>query len=152
MPRTFGDLDTLCNFVETRLSSRPYSYVYQEIILYHAGVDQSDSKELRNAKVQTLWTRDLMARVCHAASFTVPNGSLLKFAVHQKFDSFIVDVTRNWRVDLNHIGTSDGRTVLDYVSDEMIKEHARSSSSVGILKTYFTLLRTAGGKHRRELP
>ncbi len=149
-------LASVCSFVGSRMKdedeSSPWTYVYQTKIYKAAGV--ADPKEAgdaaSNARITTLWTELLQHVTCDNSTFNVRNGSLLKYAVSAHFDSFIFEATRKWKIPLNNVDQSDGRTVLDYVADEL--KIAANSSLREKLEKYYRQLRAAGAKHRRELP
>ena len=56
--------------------------------------------------------------VCNMTNFNPRNGSILKLAVARQADDFIGDAVVNWKVDLNQIDAIDGKTVLDYITDQ----------------------------------
>ena len=59
------------------------------------------------------------------------------------------DVTE-WGVDLNKIDPADGKTVLDYVKEELEKKKGTALESN--LKDYYKLMKDAGAKHRKDRP
>ncbi len=126
-----------------------YKYVYQRRIFEAACVDvNKDSEEEIARKVSKVWRENEDKLICNSTRFEVGNGNIIKFAVNTAFDSFISDVAI-WKVDLNKVDETDGRTVLDYVKYKM--ERAKGSSTERVLSFYYRTLRSAGAKHKSEL-
>lgn len=147
-------INALCAHVDVhQLESEgaAHRYRYQTIILNASCVNPTDSKEVIKRKVNTFWNKYADRLTCWNTSFGVQDGSLIKFAVRKNYDAFMVDVTRNWGVDLNRVDPSDQRTVLDFVYDEIAIEERRGSSLVNRLRTYAQLLRNHGAKRKSEL-
>jgi hypothetical protein len=124
-------------------------YMYHTRIMQAACVDEnSDPESLIQSKVSGMWSRFENDMVCSSAIFDVPNGSYLKYAVQTKFDEFLDDAI-SWKVDLNKVDASDGRTVLDYVKFHMEKNPGSEISRK--MTQYYDMLRAAGAKHKSEL-
>lgn len=127
----------------------PWVYLYQTKIYSAAGVTKLDSAEVRDRKAAKLWGNHLQHMTCNASTFNVQNGSLLKFAISSKLDSFVSDAAR-WKGNLNRVDVSDNRTVLDYVLSE--RDRVSTPALKQKMTIYYDRLRAAGAKHRRELP
>jgi hypothetical protein len=143
----------ICLFVENKdADSNPqgrYRYLYQRKLLEASCVDlKSDSEELISKKISNLWATQNQLLKCSGAMFDVEKGSLLKFAINSKFDEFLIDAV-NWKINLNSIDESDGRTVLDYIEYHIEKDRGKASEPV--LRRYYEMLRKAGAKHKKEL-
>ncbi|MCM2348398.1 MAG: hypothetical protein NDI69_00165 [Bacteriovoracaceae bacterium] len=122
-------------------------YKFQRLVLEGACVDQEkDSQEVVNKKVAAMWKEHEKILYCNALTFEVMNGNAIKFAVQYTFDDYIEQVAE-WKIDLNHVDQSDGRTLLDYVQ----KKIDESEALRGRMQRYYDILRKAGAKHKSEL-
>lgn len=85
---------------------------------------KTETEEVVRRKIQKMWSLYEDHFHCSTFTFNVSAGSAMKYAAHR-------------------------RTLLDYVKDEMSR-----TGKVGErkYKSYYTRLRKAGAKHRRELP
>lgn len=126
-------------------------YKYQSIIKKASCVSSSDSLQLTAEKIQKFWSTYGANIECNRSDFNVQNGSIVKYAIFNKSDSFIFEISKRWKVNLNKIDSSDNRTVLDYAYDELAKEQARNSPLVGRYQSYINQLKSAGAKRRSEL-
>lgn len=147
-------INTLCDYVDSHLpeaEGSPYRYRYQTIIMQASCVNPTDSKEVIQEKVNAFWRKYENRLTCEVANFGVRNGNLIKYAIRKNFDSFIVDVSRNWKVNLNRVDPSDQKTVLDFVYDELAIEEARGSALANRLRTYANFLKANGAKRKSEL-
>ena len=143
----------ICMFIDSKEQvSNPkgrFVFKYQEKLLAAACVnlDMDDEEEIgrKVRAVMKLYEDEL---ICNNIKFDVPNGSLIKFAVNLKFDEFVIDMT-HWRVNLNKVDETDGRTVLDYTKDQIIKNKGLPQEDV--LKRYYDMFKKAGAKHKYEL-
>jgi len=126
-----------------------FVYKYQRKILEAACVDVNKDDEATIAKkIARVWKENEDQLTCDNIQFDVVQGSIIKFAVSLKFDSFILDMAK-WKVNLNKVDKFDDRTVLDYVEYQM--ERMKGKPSEIILKNYYRILKDAGAKHKREL-
>jgi len=126
-----------------------YEYLYQRRFLEAACVDlEKDSKEEISKKISQVWIENEDKFICNNTQFDVGNGNIIKFAVVKNFDTFIFDII-DWKVNLNKVDETDGRTVLDYVKYQM--EKAKGTSLEKKLKFYYSSLKSAGAKHKSEL-
>lgn len=126
-----------------------FVYKYQRKFLEAACVDvKKDSEEVIAQKISKVWKENENTLICNNTKFDVGNGNIIKFAVNLKFDSFITDMTY-WKVNLNKVDETDGRTVLDYVRDQV--ERNKGLASEPVLRGYYNQLKKAGAKHKSEL-
>ena len=143
----------ICMFIDgrskdTEPNSR-YKYKYQRYIHEAACVSPGDKEEIRIKKIQSMWTAFENQLICNNVQFDVPNGSVIKYAATSMFDQFIRDVI-SWKVNLNKVDQTDGKTVLDYVKGELDRRSV-DSDSAETLRAYYQMLREAGAKHKSEL-
>lgn len=127
-----------------------YMWAYQRQLLIAANVDiTADDEETVARKIREVWEANKHRFQCSSASFDIPRGNIIKFAVNAKFDHFIDDMV-NWGIELNDIDEYDQRTVLDYIEHQI--QRNQGSSIERRLRGYYDLLRKAGALHLRELP
>lgn len=143
-------LTGLCVFVSNRVkdSSGKNKWLYQTKLMEAACVSENDSEEKKNEKIKLAWTTYEDDLKCSGAQFDVTRGNILKWGVSYQFEDFIKDVLK-YKVDLNRVDESDGRTVLDY-----IKFHLDRNKGNGMemyYKDYYERFRAAGAKHKSEL-
>lgn len=137
------------SYIEDDKPRGRYKYTYQIKILEAANVDiEKDSETLIAQKVSQLWQQYEDKLICNNTLFDVGNGNIIKFAVSQLDDRFISDVI-DWKVSLNKVDEFDGRTVLDYVQDQI--KSAKGTSLERRFSSYYSSMRHAGAKHKHEL-
>jgi len=144
----------LCSCVSDRRqdirNDSPYEYEFEERIYKMAGADiTKDSFDVINKKVHDLWINNEKRFVCNETSFNVMRGNILKLVAYRSFSEFLYRALYDWKVPLNTIDESDGRTILDYIKDELLRSKDQSNEKA--LKSYYELLRKAGAKHKYEL-
>jgi hypothetical protein len=147
-------LTGICNSIATEKKDRdpegPYLYVYQRQIHEAACANPDvDSDAVVQAKIAALWKSNQPALRCRQQDLNVVDGNILKLAVTRHFIDVLEDAAQLWRVDLNVVDPSDGRTVLDYTRDEIGRNNGNASEPV--LRTYYDMLRKSGARHRSEL-
>ena len=130
-------------------TSGKYEFHYQKLVNEAACVDSSDADEVRGEKIRRMWKANEDKLVCNSPRFDVQQGNVLKYAASVRFEDFLFDAAMIWKVDLNRVDPSDGRTVLDYVQKEL--ERNKGTSVESKLRSYYDMLRTSGARHRSEL-
>lgn len=147
------NIKALCNLIDgmTPDSSSSNKYMYQTVIKNAACVNNTDSPTQVQAKVASFWNQYGKNETCKSINFNQVDGSLVKFAIAKQFDNFIIDVSHRWKLDLNRVDPSDGRTVLDYAYDEYAAETSKGSSIANKIKGYITILEKNGAKRSKDL-
>lgn len=130
-------------------TSGKYTFHYEKLIYDAACVKFSDAEEVRNDKIRRMWRANEDKLVCNSPRFDVQQGNVLKYAASVRFEDFLFDAAMIWKVDLNRVDPSDGRTVLDYVQKEI--ERNKGTSVESKLRSYYDMLRSSGAKHQSEL-
>lgn len=147
------DVEELCQYVAESLTesdpARGTRYVWETRLYAAAGIDphQDDAATVR-AKMQSYWNRNREALVCNVPNSVVRDGSILKLAVDRSSTEFLTSAIRRWDLDLNQID-SDGKTVLDFVEDELAK--AAGSSRERTLQRYRNWLLSGGARRAVDL-
>lgn|SRR5690606_20553081 len=109
-------------------------------------VKPEDSEEVANRKIREAWSKYEDRLVCDSIAFEIRGGSILKAASISANKNFYNTVLK-WKVNLNRIDPADGRTVLDYIRDEMKK----NPPNIEFYRAYYSVLKEHGAKHRSEL-
>lgn len=135
----------ICNHViKPELLENELSYITK---FKQAGcVKPEDSEEVANRKIREAWSKYEDKLVCDTMAFEIRGGSILKAASISANKNFYNTVLK-WKVNLNRIDPADGRTVLDYIRDEMNK----NPPNVEFYRAYYSVLKEHGAKHRSEL-
>jgi hypothetical protein len=148
------DTQFLCSAVSGMLEDKDpnsnYSYKYERIIYEASCVDiVNDSEKVISQKVNKMWQKYGSSFTCNSTQFDVTDGSILKFVIKKKFSDFLFDAAQVWKIDLNQVDESDGRTLVDYVEKEIRRNKGNANEPV--LKQYLKVLVDAGAKRRSEL-
>jgi hypothetical protein len=146
------DAQQFCNTVSDQIpdsSGSPDRYVYQTMIREAACIQLGDGPDMVRGKVQAFWNQEHARLTCSQLGYSIRNGHVLKLAIERNSKDVVNDMVRKWQVDLNHVDPADGRTVLDYVADGLVREKGTGMDL--ILQRYDTLLRRHGAKRRSEL-
>lgn len=127
-----------------------YKYYYQRQLFEAACVTLKDPLEIQQQKISEMWKKFENGKhlICNNLQFDVVNGSVIKYAISRGIDPFVRDAIR-FKLNLNKLDKSDGRTILDYVKVNW--DRARGLSIERTLKYYYEILRAAGAKHKSEL-
>lgn len=125
-----------------------YKYYYQRQIFEASCTNLKESDEIRNSKISAMWKKfENKELICNNLQFDIANGNIIKYAASRLIDPFIRDVIR-WKVNLNKVDQTDGRTPLDYIKVHM--ERANGGPVANKLQYYYDILRQAGAKHKSE--
>lgn len=144
-------LKNICMNIGLRTKSKITSikYEYQRKFLEAACVDTGkDSPEVIQNKIKVAWSKFETELKCSSVSFDVTDGNIIKYAVTTEFEEFVDDAIK-WKVNLNKIDDSDGRTVLDYVQYHIQKNKGNELQER--FQYYYLKLKQAGAKHKTEL-
>jgi hypothetical protein len=145
-------IEPICNLVVTSIRDRNSPsgrLLYQSQILSASCVLDSDTDDVRKAKVREFWDKFGQNVLCSSNNFVDGGGNLIKYAIFNTNSVFIDDITHRWQIDLNKVDDSDGKTALDFLDDEM--RRFNGTPIWNTLNTYYRKLRAAGAKHAREL-
>jgi hypothetical protein len=123
-------------------------YQYQTMLYEAAGVTPQDSPEVAYERTKVFLNTNAASLVCNIVNFNPRNGNIYKLAVACQADGFINDALDNWHVDLNQVDATDGKTVLDYITD---RRATAGPTFARILDRYYARFRAAGARHASEL-
>lgn len=143
-------LKNLCTMVSGRMkdSSGKNKYLYQTRFQESACIQSSDSEEVKAQKIKEAWSKYEDDLKCNSTQFDVMDGSLIKYSVSYRFDEFIDEVIK-WKINLNKVDATDGRTPLDYIKYHIEKN--KGNALEGKFQIYYDKLKAAGAKHKSEL-
>lgn len=145
-------LDQFCSSVgglEADDEGGDYKYYYQRQIFEASCTTLKEAEETRNSKIKAMWKKfENKELICNNLQFDIANGNIIKYAASRSIDPFIRDVIK-WKVNLNKVDQTDGRTPLDYIKFHM--ERAKGGALEKKLQYYYEILRKAGAKHKTEL-
>ena len=82
---------------------------------------KKDSKETVRVKVNCIWEKYYKEYGCNSTGFLIAQGNILKYAVNYEFAVFVDGMVRNFGININLKDPSDGKTLLDFVTDEIIR-------------------------------
>jgi hypothetical protein len=116
--------------------------------------DGSDSLEEARKKIQLMWNKYRTSFSCNYPGLKVPQGNVTKMSVDTGFTTFLMDAVKEYKLDMNFKDPIDGKTVLDFINEE-IANLKRSSVDLSFkIKEYeslYKLLQANGAKHSRDL-
>ena len=118
---------------------------FEQRVLQAARAAPDDANAELRAKVAALFS----AHMPLCDGFNLRRASILKYAVASRTYQFLFDAANVWDVDLNHIDESDGRTVIDYLDNEISKNLGRPAESE--LTSYRDMLVRAGARTTAQL-
>lgn len=131
-----------------------FKYNYEYRIWKLAGADPLvDTEETAIPKIQKWYDKYKLQLVCDVDGFSVSNGSLLKYSIYKDFTHLIESFVLVYDLDINVIDISDGKTVLDYIDDEIkrIDPNGKYSDAVKSLKSRRATLVSWGAKTSAEI-
>jgi hypothetical protein len=97
-----------------------FNYRFEQKILEMSCVDlKNDSKETIIQKVNCMWNKYKTYFSCDSLGFHIPNGNILKFTLNFNFADFIYYMGDNYNIDFLFIDPADGKTVLQYLDEEI---------------------------------
>ena len=100
----------------------PVDYLFQEILLKMSCVDlKNDSQETIIQKVNCMWNKYKTKFACDSLEFNVPNGNVLKFTLNFNFPDFVYYMGDYYNVDFMFIDPADGKTIIQYLDEEISK-------------------------------
>lgn len=121
-----------------------YSYVTK--FKQAAGVTDEDSEEEMYRKIRKVWDEYEDCLVCDIMFFSLVGGNILKAgaaAVNKNFYNAVI----KWGVNLNRIDPVDGKTVLDFLQDEI----AKNQPNKAFCRAYYQIFKENGAKHAAEI-
>jgi hypothetical protein len=101
-----------------------------------------------------MWTKYRTSFSCDYPGVKVPRGNITKLSLDTGFSIFIFDAVKNYKLDMNFKDPSDGKTIMDYINEE-IQTYKKSTVDVSAkIKEYenlYRLLEAQGAKHSKDL-
>lgn len=125
-----------------------YGFEYPIELRKASCVDEFDSEEVANLKIQNMFRELDDKLVCISNHLAIKPGGLLKLAVAAYFGDFIANSINKWKINVNKIDAADNATVLDFIEDQLLI-NAREPSLVSKLKSYKERILKAGGRYNK---
>ncbi|MBO9674622.1 MAG: hypothetical protein J7577_14340 [Sphingobacteriaceae bacterium] len=148
-------MQNICMIVADRTPPEEYGsrfkYMYQQRFYLAAKVDTlKDNAQTIAEKISSMWKiyQQTGYTGCNASTFDIREGNLLKYAVAEKFEDFLLDAIK-WKLDLNKIDQYDEMTLLDYINFHIARN--KGTAIEARYQSYHDMLRRAGAKYKREL-
>lgn len=144
----------LCNAAHDMLvdNSAPTGWQMEAIILKGAGIDIARDDEATIKRKAKAWVDKERGRNACTQTHALfsGNASWMEAMIHPNFDGYhIVDkIIVRYGLPLNDVAVRDGRTVLDFVADQM---DAVTDGRQNSYKRIYGTLRRLGARHRKEL-
>ncbi|MFM7404145.1 MAG: hypothetical protein ACKO1N_08660 [Erythrobacter sp.] len=145
-------LVAICDYVydRTRMpTGSTYRFEYERAINEAACTSPAEPIEIQREKIQRLWNNHQQSFRCTANNFDVNEGNVLKYAIKTRSFSLVNAAIARSELNLNYVDPSDGRTILDYVDEELRLN--RGSTNEFQLQEFFNVMRSRGAKFAHEL-
>ena len=132
----------------------PVGYQYQANLWEMSCADlKKDSKEIAWKKIECMWNKYREKFRCYNTSSAANEKNILKFSIDSGFTVFISEFA-HYNLDANFKDPADGKTVLDFLKDQI--NSIRNSPPVNYdkIKEYnrlYDLLANKGAKHSKDL-
>ncbi len=150
-PKPSDDMfEKMCELIDVK------DIKYKDHLMKMSCVDKTkDSQITANTKIKHTWDNYKKDFYCNDEGFTVKDGNILKYSVYQDFPVFVEGVVKVFNLDINFKDPADGKTVMDYLQDEIkaYKKLVNSKDKVVQLESIYKQFRNdLKAKHAHELP
>ncbi len=153
-----SDFELVCDNVYTKKISgdeTELNYKYQETLWkMSCAKDGVDNLDEARKKIQTMWNKYRTSFSCNYPGLKVPNGNVTKMSVDTGFTTFIMDAVKEYKLDMNFKDPIDGKTILDFINDEISslkKSTVNMSDKIREYESLYKILQANGAKTSREL-
>ena len=150
--------EQICDQVYTKKEASDdseLSFRYQETLWKMAcAKDGEENLEEARKKVQQMWNKYRTSFSCDYPGVKVPRGNITKLSLDTGFSIFILDAVKNYKLDMNFQDPRDGKTIVDYLKEEIDlykKSAVDVSSKIKEYENLYTLLKDHGAKHSKDL-
>ena len=155
---TSQQFEQICDQVYTKKEASDeseLSFKYQETLWkMSCAKDGEENLEEARLKVQQMWNKYRTSFSCDYPGVQVPRGNITKLSLDTGFSIFILDAVKNYKLDMNFKDPTDGKTIVDYLKDE-IDRYKKSTVDVNSkIKEYenlYSVLKAQGAKHSKDL-
>ena len=141
---------------ESKLSGTGLTYAYQEKLWKMSCAEPGvDNFETAIPKVQCMWNKYKEKFRCYNYPNSIATDrNITKFTMDMGFDAFLIEMSRKYKGDLNFIDPKDGKTILDFLKEQM--ELIRRTPPVNFEKAddyerTYNMIKKNGAKHSWEL-
>ena len=141
---------------ETGDEGSTFGFKFQEHLWKMSCADPlKDSNEIAYGKIRCMWNKYREHFLCVGYTGVMSDGNnITKFSIETGFPTFVIQAVKRYNLDLNFKDPTDGKTIMDFLKDEMIRYEAMTGDYSYKIKEYqrlYTLLKTYGVKHANEL-
>lgn len=134
--------------------SGPFGYVYQELLWKISCANPNESLELAKIKIQCMWNKYGQNFRCYNTMSVANERNIAKYSVDSGFTVFISEAVKKYNLDMNFKDPADGKTVLDFLKDQIeIISNTPPVDETKIVeyKRLYNMLKTYGVKHAKDL-
>ncbi len=153
-----GDIGQLClemNENESAGEESELNFKYQQTLWrISCANENSDSIEVARQKVQKMWTKYRTLISCKSPGVKVDGGNITKFSLETGFSIFLHDAIKDYKLDMNFKDPADGKTILDFVNEEiglLKRPPIDRPAKLNDYQIIYQLLKTNGAKSGKEL-
>ncbi len=129
---------------------------YKDLLMKMSCVDTTkDSKITIITKINKTWDTYRKDFYCTGEGFRVKDGNILKYSVYKDFPTFVDGMVKTFDLDINFKDPADGKTVLDYIKDEIaaFKKFPSMAHKVKELEDIYSHFKNnLKAKHANEIP
>ena len=155
---TRGDIGQLClemNEKESAGDESELNFKYQQTLWrISCANENSDDLEVARQKVQRMWNKYRTLISCKGPGVKVDGGNITKFSLETGFSIFLHDAIKDYKLDMNFKDPADGKTILDFVNEEiglLKRPPVDRPAKLNDYQIIFQLLKTNGAKSGKEL-
>lgn len=153
-----NDFEIVCDNVYTKKVSgdeTELNFKYQETLWrMSCAKDGVDNLEEARKKIQVMWNKYRTSFSCDYPGLRVPKGNVTKMSVDTGFTTFIMDAVKEYKLDMNFKDPIDGKTILDFISDEISslkKSPVNMADKIKEYESLYKVLQANGAKNSRDL-
>ena len=153
-----NDFELVCDNVYTKKVSgdeTDLNFKYQETLWkMSCAKDGTDNMDEARKKIQVMWNKYRTSFSCNYPGLKVPQGNVTKMSVDMGFTTFLMDAVKEYKLDMNFRDPIDGKTVLDFISEELAglkKSTMDLSSKINEYESLYKMLQANGAKHSKDL-
>lgn len=131
------DYAKICSYTKDKKIAveESLNYLFQEILLKMSCADlKNDSQETIIQKVNCMWNKYKTKFSCDSLGFHVSNGNILKFTLNFNFPDFTYYMGDYYNVDFMFVDPADGKTVVEYIDEEIANTAKNGSGRIRELK------------------
>ena len=152
------DFLILCKDVYERKPSSEESelaFKYQQALWRMSCAKEGvDNMETARKKIQCMWNKNKLYFSCDYPGSIVPKGNITKFSLETNFPDFLIDISKDYKLDMNFKDPQDNKTILDFVRDQianMKRAQVDMTMKIQEYEDIYKMLVANGAKHGKDL-